>query len=336
MKKIVPIAACLVVLSLFFPCFAAAQRKTVIKLVSQVPQDTPWGQLLDNMAAEWARITNNEVILDVRHNIKAAEADILRQLNSRQIHAAMLSTFGLKLISPQVMTLSCPFLIRNNEELDLVLNTLKPELEKQFEDKGYFTLAWSKVGWVRFFSKSPVYVPADLKRQRLGTSETEPELMDAFKAMGYHMVPVAMNQILVQLSGGQIDAVYQSPVNAGGLQIFGLAKNMASIQVAPFMGAIMMDRRVWQRMIPDKYKNEILRVTRRMEAELDRSVQTLEGQVIKTMEAYGLVINKISPEQEQLWFADVNRVMPSLVGSVFDRKMYEHIEALLKPHREGR
>ncbi|MDR2741164.1 MAG: TRAP transporter substrate-binding protein DctP [Treponema sp.] len=336
MKKIFPMMACLVVLSLFFPCFASAQKKTVIKLVSQVPQDTPWGKLLDDMAAEWARITNGEVELDVRHNVKAGEADILRQLNSRQIHAAMLSTFGLKLISPEVMTLSCPFLIRNNEELDLVLNKLKPELEEQFEDKGYFTLAWSKVGWVRFFSKSPVYVPADLKRQRLGTSETEPELMDAFKAMGYHMVSVAMNQILVQLSGGQIDAVYQSPVNAGGLQIFGLAKNMASIQVAPFMGAIMMDRRVWRRMIPDKYKNEILRVTRRMEAELDRSVQTLEGQVIQTMVDYGLVINQVSPEQEQIWFADINRVMPSLVGSVFDRKMYERIDALLKPRREAR
>jgi TRAP-type C4-dicarboxylate transport system substrate-binding protein len=336
MRKILPMAACFIVLSVLFPVFASAQRKTVIKLVSQVPQDTPWGKLLDEMAAEWARITNNEVELDVRHNVKAGEADILRQLNSRQIHAAMLSTFGLKLIAPQVMTLSCPFLIRNNEELDLVLNALKPELEEEFEDKGYFTLAWSKVGWVRFFSKSPVYVPADLKRQRLGTSETEPELMDAFKAMGYHMVPVAMNQILVQLSGGQIDAVYQSPVNAGGLQIFGLAKNMASIQVAPFMGAIMMDRRVWRRMIPDKYKNEILRATRRMEAELDRSIQTLEAQIIQTMVNYGLVINEVSPEQERIWFADINRVMPSLVGSVFDRKMYERIDALLKPRREAR
>jgi TRAP-type C4-dicarboxylate transport system substrate-binding protein len=287
------------------------------------------------MSREWARITNGEVELRIYHNVKSAEGDVLRQLNMNQIQAAMLSTFGLKLISPEVMTLSCPFLIRNNDELDVVLNDLKPDLEKKFSDKGYFTLAWSKVGWVRFFSKSPVFVPADLKRQRLGTSETEPELMDAFKAMGYQMVPVAMNQILVNLSGGQIDAVYQSPVNAGGLQIFGLAKNMASIPVAPFMGAIMMNQRAW-RSIPDRYKDELVRVTRRMEAELDGSIQALEAEVVQTMVDYGLVINQISPDQEQIWYNDTNRVMPSLVGTVFDREMYRRIEALLRSRRGGR
>jgi TRAP-type C4-dicarboxylate transport system substrate-binding protein len=331
MKKLTLVIICFLVV--LFP--TVAQRKTTIKLASLVPQNTPWSAMLDRLAVEWSRATNGEVELIIYHNIKSAESDVLRQLNMNQIQAAMLSTFGLKLISPQIMTLSCPFLIRNNAELDLVLNSLKPDLEKQFSDKGYFTLAWSKIGWVRFFSKSPVFVPADLKRQRLGTSETEPELMDAFKAMGYQMTPVAMNQILVSLSGGQIDAVYQSPVNAGSLQIFGLAKNMASIPVAPFMGAIMMNQRGW-RAIPEKYRDELARITRQMEAELDKSVLTLEADVIKTFVDYGLVINQVSPEQEQLWYADVNRVMPSMVGTIFDRDIYQRIETLLRPYRGGR
>jgi TRAP-type C4-dicarboxylate transport system substrate-binding protein len=336
MKKLIPVLACLCCLLFPSALQAQAQRKTtVIKLVSLVPQDTPWGDLLNRMAVEWAKVTNGEVELRIYHNSKSAEGDVLRQLNMNQIQAAMLSTFGLKLISPPIMTLSCPFLIRNNGELDLVLEALKPDLEKQISDKGYFTLAWSKVGWVRFFSKSPVFAPNDLKRQRLGTSETEPELMDAFKAMGYQMVPVAMNQILVSLSGGQIDAVYQSPVNAGGLQIFGLAKNMASIPVSPFMGAIVMNQRAW-RSVPEKYRDELVRVTRRMEAELDGSIQALEADVIKTMVDYGLVINQISPEQEQLWYNDISRVMPSLVGTVFDRELYGRIESLLRAHRGDR
>jgi TRAP-type C4-dicarboxylate transport system substrate-binding protein len=317
---------------LVFPFCAFAQKKTVIKLVSLVPQNTPWSDLLNRMASEWYNATNGEVELVIYHNVKSSEADVLRQLNMNQIQAAMLSTFGLKLITPTIMTLSCPFLIRNNEELDIVLNNLKPDIEKQINDKGYFTLAWSKIGWVRFFSKSPVFVPADLKRQKMGTSETEPELMDAFKAMGYQMVPVAMNQILVSLSGGQIDAVYQSPVNAGGLQIFGLAKNMASIQVAPFMGTILLNQRAW-RSIPDKYKPELLRITKKLEAELDTSVKQLEDEVIQTFVKYGLVINQVSPEQEQQWYADINRAMPSLVGTVFDKAMYDRIEALLRSRR---
>jgi TRAP-type C4-dicarboxylate transport system substrate-binding protein len=323
-------------LALFTVIPVSAQRqKTIIRLSSLVPEKTPWGDLLNRMALEWYRATNGEVELVIRHGMRSNEADLLRQLNLNQIQAAMLSTFGLKLIMPEIMTLSCPFLIRDNAELDLVLNELKGDIEKQISGRGYFTLAWSKVGWVRFFSKSPVFVPADLKRQKLGTSDSEPELMDAFKAMGYQMVPVAMNQILVSLSGGQIDAVYQSPVNAGSLQIFGRAKNMASIQVAPFMGAIIMNQRAW-RSIPAKYRDELVRITRRVEAELDASVQAFETELIQSFVEYGLVINQVSPEQARIWYTDMERAMPLLMKNVFDEGMYNRINTLLTSHRSRR
>jgi hypothetical protein len=73
-----------------------------------------------------------------------------------------------------------------------------------------------------------------------------------------------------------------------------------------------------------------------MEAELDGSIQALEAEVVQTMVDYGLVINQISPDQEQIWYADINRVMPSLVGTIFDRDMYRRIEALLRSRRGRR
>ncbi|MDR2797455.1 MAG: TRAP transporter substrate-binding protein DctP [Treponema sp.] len=317
------------------PAFAQ-RRKITIKLASLVPENTPWGAALNRMVQEWGAATNGEVELIIYHNgIAGSEGDVLRKLKGNQIQAAILSSFGLNSITPghEIITLSCPFLIRNNEELDLVLNKLKPYLEERINQEGFFTLAWSKAGWVKFFSKAPVFVPADLKRQKLGTNEQEPALMDAFKAMGYQMVPVAMNQALVYLNGGMIDAVYQSPVNVGGLQIFGVAKNMASINIAPFMGGIVMNQTGW-RSIPDQYKPVLLRIAKRLEAELDTSIQQLEGEAIATMRKYGLIINQVSPAQEQLWYDDVNRVIPALLGTTFNRELYGQIETLLKAHRK--
>ncbi|AEF85762.1 putative trap dicarboxylate transporter- dctp subunit [Treponema primitia ZAS-2] len=336
MKKSWYIAVlCFICLCMVNPASAFAQRKITIKLASLVPESTPWGAALNQMAAEWAAATNGEVDLRIYHNGTAGgEADVLRKLKMNQIQAAILTTFGLNAITPGIMTLSCPFLIRDNTELDLVLNELKPELEKGINDKGFYFLAWSKVGWVKFFSKSPVFTPNDLKRQKLGTSDTEPALMDAFKAMGYQMVPVAMNQVLVYLNGGMIDAVYQSPVNVGGLQIFGLAKNMASINIAPFLGGIVMNQAAW-RSIPDRYKPELIRIAKKMEADLDSSIQALEAGVIETMRQYGLVINQLTPAQEQLWYDDVNRVIPSLFGTTLDRATYGRIEAILQTRRTG-
>jgi TRAP-type C4-dicarboxylate transport system substrate-binding protein len=333
------VVLCVALGAVLFPDAAFAQRRKVtIKLASLVPENTPWGAALNRMARDWAAASNGEVELLIYHNgVAGGEADVLRKLKGNQIQAAILSSFGMNAITPghEIMTLSCPFLIRDNAELDLVLDALKPELEATINKEGFFTLAWSKVGWVRFFSKAPVFVPADLKRQKLGTNEQEPALMDAFKAMGYQMVPVSMNQVLVYLSGGMIDAVYQSPVNVGGLQIFGVAKNMANINIAPFMGGIVMNQAGW-RSIPDRYKPELLRIAKQLEAELDTSIQALEAEAIATMKNYGLVVNEISPAQERLWYEDVDRVIPSLLGSTFNREIYEKIEALLRTRRAGR
>jgi TRAP-type C4-dicarboxylate transport system substrate-binding protein len=324
---------------ILFPDPAFAQRRKItVKLASLVPENTPWGAALNRMAQEWGAATNGEVELIVYHNgIAGSEGDVLRKLKGNQIQAAILSSFGLNSITSghEIMTMSCPFLIRNNAELNLVLDNLKPALEERINREGFFTLAWSKAGWVKFFSKAPVFVPADLKRQKLGINEQEPALMDAFKAMGYQLVPVSMNQVLVSLSGGMIDAVYQSPVNVGGLQIFGVAKNMASINIAPFMGGIVMNQTAW-RSIPERYKPELLRIAKRLEAELDSSIQQLEADAIAAMKNYGLIINEISPAQEQVWYDDVARVIPSLLGTAFNRDIYERIETLLTTYRNRR
>jgi TRAP-type C4-dicarboxylate transport system substrate-binding protein len=107
---------------------------------------------------------------------------------------------------------------------------------------------------------------------------------------------------------------------------------MADINIAPFMGAIVMNGAAW-RSIPEKYKPELIRITKKMELELDTSIQKLEEDIIVTMEQYGLVINRPTPAQEQLWNDDGNRAVPTLLGSTFDRTVYRRIEAILEKRR---
>jgi TRAP-type C4-dicarboxylate transport system substrate-binding protein len=313
-----------------------AQKKVTIKLASLVPENTPWGAALNRMAQDWAKATNDEVVLVIYHNgVAGSERDVLRKLKQNQIQAAIFSSTGMSAIAPEIMTVSCPFLIRNDDELDLVLNALKGDLEQRINDRGFFTLAWARAGWVKFFSKAPVFLPVDLKRQKLGTASDQPELMQAFKSMGYNMVPVELTDVLIALNGGMIDAVYQSPVAVGGYQIFGVAKNMASINIAPFMGSIILNQRAW-RSIPDTYKPKLLEITRKMEKELDTSILKLESDAVVTMSAYGLVINQVSPAQAQIWYTDVERAIPNLLGTTFDKEIYGKIETILRDYRSGR
>jgi TRAP-type C4-dicarboxylate transport system substrate-binding protein len=334
-KKHAALCCAVLVLSLVQVLPLHAQRKISIKLASMVPENTPWGAAINRMAVEWSQVTNGEVELIVYHNgVAGPEAEVLRKLNLNQIQAAIFTSIGLNSVTPEIMTISYPFLIRNDAELEVVLQKLRPELDARIERNGFTTLAWARAGWVKIFSKAPVFTPADLRRQKLGTNPDELEMLQAFKAMGFQMVPVNMNDVLVSLNSGMLDAVYQSPISVAGNQLFGIAKNMSTVNLAPFMGGIIMNRTAWRR-IPDRYKDSLMRICKRIEGEIDGSISKLEIEAVNTMTKYGLVINTPSPAQQEEWYQDMARYESALVGPIFNREIYQKITDILSEYRKG-
>jgi TRAP-type C4-dicarboxylate transport system substrate-binding protein len=313
-----------------------AQRKTTIKLASLVPENTPWGAAINRMAVEWGRATNGEVELIVYHNgVAGGEADVLRKLNLNQIQAAIFTSIGLNAVTPEIMTLSYPFLIHDNQELDAVLQQLRPELDTRIERNGFVTLAWARAGWVKIFSRAPVFTPADLRRQKLGTSPEELEMLQAFRAMGFQMVPVDLPDVLVSLNGGMIDSIYMSPIAVASSQLFGIARNMSSLNLAPFMGAILMNRNAWRR-IPDQYKDRLMAICKQIESEIDNSIARLEADAVNTMSGYGLVINTPTAAQQEEWYGEIARHESELAGPIFNREIYQRITNILAAYRRGR
>jgi TRAP-type C4-dicarboxylate transport system substrate-binding protein len=231
-----------------------------------------------------------------------------------------------------MLTLSTPFTIRNDGELNAVMEGLRPTLERNIEEKGFVSIAWSKAGWVKVFSRNPVFLPADLKAQKMGSSPTEPELTQAFKGMGFTIVPVTMNEILIALNSGMADAVYASPLLIGGLQAFGIAKNMASINIAPFVGGMVLSRNAW-RQIPEKYKPALMEVNRKMEDELNASILKLEEDAVSEMTRLGLIVNTVSPAQEETWYKETAAGIQAQIGATFDKPTYDRMMTILNAYR---
>ena len=138
MKKSAAFA--LVVLCLLFtPGTANAQRggrsqgePLEIRLASSMPRNSDWGRILDRIAAEWARATNNEVRLRILHDgVEGGESKVLKSLSANNVQAGLFTSFGLSGICPAVMTLSVPFMIRNDAELDIAMKEAIPYLDTQ-------------------------------------------------------------------------------------------------------------------------------------------------------------------------------------------------------------
>jgi TRAP-type C4-dicarboxylate transport system substrate-binding protein len=331
---------------LLIPMGSFAQRggrsqgeSLVVKIASPLPQASPWGKTLDRIAAEWSRITGGQVRLNVRHNgIEGGEGKMLISLSSNTIQAAIFTSFGLSSISPEVMTLSAPFLIRNNDELGMVLETLQDDLEARINRTDYFIIAWSKAGFVNVFSKDPVFVPDDLRRQKIATNTEATDLNTAFKTMGFQLIETDFLDVGTKLATGNVTAVYQNPAGVAAYHLHNYLKNMLSVNIAPILGGIIINQVTWKKIgeLNLQYQREILQVTRRIAAELDASMQKTTTDAINTMRRGGLRVNQPTAIQEQMWFEDVERVIPILLGTTFNRDIYQKISALLTQYRNRR
>lgn len=317
--------------ALFFVT-AAYSEKLVIKMASIAPENSPWGDAINKLAQEWGEISGGTIELKIYHNgIAGGESDVIRKMRINQIQAGVFTSFGLTEIVPEVLSLSMPSLIKNEGELDFVLSKIKPYLEDKMNTKKFKMIAWSRVGWVRFFSKKPVLVPNDLKTQKVAGNPDQQSLIQAFKEMGYSQVPVSTPDILSALNSGMIDAMYSSPIAVGGFQWFGLAKYMCDLKISPFVGGIVLTEAAWKK-IPDNLKPELMKAVKKLERDLDVNVRSMEDEAIKIMQSYGLIITHVTPENEQVWYKEFDEANQKILGKAFSREMFNQINGYLKDY----
>jgi TRAP-type C4-dicarboxylate transport system substrate-binding protein len=333
---------CIILCLFFTPGIAHAQRggrtqgeALEVRLASPMPRNSDWGRSLDRMAAEWARVTNNEVRLRILHDgVEGGDAKVFSSLSSDNIQAALFSSFGLAEVCPAIMTLSIPFMIKNDTELDLVLKDAKPYLEAQSSKANFFVVAWSKGGWVNIFSKDPVLVPEDLRRHRIATNPEADDMNTAFKTMGFHLVETNMADIGPRLANNMINAFYQTPAAVAPLGLHKTLKHMLDIPLAPFLGGIVINRVTWNKISPDRQR-ELIRVSQRIADEFDATMPRIAGNAVTIMSREGLSVNRPSPAQEELWRTDLHKAIPSLLGTTYDREMYQRINVILEKVRGG-
>jgi TRAP-type C4-dicarboxylate transport system substrate-binding protein len=325
--------------SLFFTNAAFAQRGSnkalEVRLASFMPQNSDWGRGLDRMAADWARVTNNRVTLRVIHNgVEGGERKMLSSLSTDNIQAAVLSSFGLHNICPSVMTISVPFNIRNEAELDTVLKNTIPLLDAQVDKTKFAVLAWSKGGWVYIFSKDPIFAPDDLRRHRMASNPDDSNFNAAFKVMGFNLEETEVTDIGTKVANNKVNAFYHAPAAVAPLFLYKQLKNMLDVPIAPALGAIVINGVTWNK-ISDSDKSEILRITRKTAEEFGAIMPRTSVSAISMMQRDGLKVNKPNPAQEQLWYNEVQKAMPSLLGNTFDPVLYGQINDILRRYRSG-
>ena len=314
---------------------SAAAEVVNIRIASPLPQNSEWGRALNRLAADWERVTSNQVRVVVNHDGReGGETDMLRKLNSNSIQVGIFTSSGISEICPAVMNLSVPFMIKNENELDRVLRDVLPVLESRVRND-YVVLSWSKGGWVYLFSKETVFTPDDLRRQKLATSPELSDMNAIFRTMGFQLVEADFVNIGTRLASNMVNSLYLIPAAVAPMQLHRSLNHMLDLPIAPIMGAIVMNRVTWNRL-SSAHQQDLIRITRQMAVEFDASMSRTEATAISAMGRDGLSVNKANQAQEELWRSELQRIMPTLVGTIFDRDLYNRINDILDRTRSGR
>ncbi|RKX71538.1 MAG: C4-dicarboxylate ABC transporter substrate-binding protein, partial [Spirochaetes bacterium] len=117
-------------LLLLLPQFLTA---LTVKLASPLPEGTEWDNALRRMADEWSQITGGHVRVKIYPGgIAGDEADMVRKMRIGQIDAGVFTAFGLKMMVPETFVLTLPGLLKNDAELDFVLDNYVQRFDNRF------------------------------------------------------------------------------------------------------------------------------------------------------------------------------------------------------------
>ncbi|MBD3344036.1 MAG: C4-dicarboxylate ABC transporter substrate-binding protein [Chitinivibrionales bacterium] len=318
----------LVILAALFLVFPL--NALTIKLGTLAPEGSPWDNGLRKINAEWKELSDGKVSFKIYPGgIAGDEEDMIRKMRIGQLDAAGITGVGLTRIYPLILNVQAPLLVRTDEQLDYVLEKMKPKFEQGLEKKGFVILLWNKVGWVHFFSKKPVVYPEDLMKQKLFVWAGDADGVQAWKEMGFHPVPLAVTDLMSSLQSGMVEAFTTTPLSAATNQWFGLAKNMCELKWAPLLGGVIISRRTWNR-IPKNLRPKLLKAARKIGKSMESEIAEADQKAVIIMKQHGLTINPVSEDALQEWKSVVEKGTRKVFGNSLEKEIYNEIEALIR------
>lgn len=308
---------------------------TVIKIGTIVPERSPWDQALNDIAAEWSRITNGTVVLRVYPGgIAGSEHEMLRMMRLGTLDGVVVTNLGVTRLNPNVYVLNVPFLLNSREEFEYLMKRMEPAFVKPLEDKGFKVVLRVLAGWLYFFAKEPFIYPEDFKKFRVSLVSGEPGLEEAFQTMGYRVIPIDIKDMMMALQSGMVSAIYFPPLIAASAQFFALAPHMLNLPVSLMVGWFLLNASVWER-IPASYREPMEQAVLKASESLFKRTDELESEVMKVMKENGLVIHEAPADAWERWRTVSLRALDKMVGAAYPKEIYEQAVAALEEFRKS-
>jgi len=313
---------------------AQAARAFTIKVATIAPKGSIYHRVLQEMGEKWrAAQGDNAKFIIYTDGSQGTEAATVRRLRVGQLQASMLSVAGLMELVPSVTALQfMPGFFRNWDELDYVLENIRPQLEREFEKKGYKVLLWGMGGWVQFFSVKPRFTPEDYRDAKIFTWAGTKEQQKLMISLGFQPVVLDLPDLLPAVQTGMVDVIPVAPMWALSGQFYRYAPHMLKMNWVPIVGCTVLSSRTWNDMRPEA-RDALAKAAKEAEATLRVHRASIDNGAIEAMQERGLVVHEATPEMELAWQKLIEPVKPNIRGGMVPADIYDTVNQLLKEYR---
>ncbi|QEJ95462.1 TRAP transporter substrate-binding protein DctP [Treponema phagedenis] len=331
----------LFIFAVFFLSGFVAAEKITLKIATVAPARSPWEIELKKLAQEWNRITKGQVSVRFYNmTVLGGEKAGVQKLRSARpgqpapMDGAIFSSLGLHELEPKsgIYTLSLPFLIKSQKELDLVLKTYGKDIEDPIANAGFQLITWSNVGWLSFYTKESYRTLKELKSIKLSLSGMDsPILSNSFKVSGFNVKDTPITKFAQALKSGGVSGFLAVHLATWATGFYKDINYALDSRICPIMAGFVISKESWNK-IPAQYQAPMLAAAEKARKALNESLDSSDREYVKKMEQAGVKMIRLTPQELTEWQKEFNmnidQVNKSLPGA-FSMPLYKKIQSLL-------
>ena len=280
-----------------------AEPAYVMNFGTVAPDGTPWADQLRNIKKKIEGKSNGKIQIKLfLGGSLGSEIEMIQDVQrGERLQGGGFSTgaVGSALEVPILEMIELPYLFKNNNEADVILDDILYEpTQKALDAKGVTFYCWTENGWRNFATKGgPATSPEELKKFKMRSQESDVHL-NMYKSMGVQPIAKPVTEVVPSLNTGIVDGFDNTPLfslAAGWIQPvthYTLSRHIyqpaAVMYAKSFVDSLPPDL---QALVLDDPKGE---------AKAGReSVRVLESQLIDTIKSMGKEVIELTPEQNK-------------------------------------
>ncbi|QIM68133.1 TRAP transporter substrate-binding protein [Basfia succiniciproducens] len=233
----------------------AIAAKVTLKLAHNLEQSHVIHKALDYMAKEVKEKSNGELILRIYPNRQMGDArETIELLQNDALDMTKANSSELEPFVKEMAVFTCPYLFNNDEHFKKVLyGSAGKSITDKTKNSG-FTVLSSYVGGSRnFYTKKPIYSPADLKGMKIRVIST-PTTNRIIELLGGSPVPVPLGEVYTALQQGVIDGAENNIPSYTSTRHVEVAKYFTEDQHTSMPDYLVIANKVWNKLDENQQK----------------------------------------------------------------------------------